>query len=94
MTGIMINTVPRRVQINPEATVIATLREIQSGQIEISKHETISLAEIQSEDIAVSGLFQTILNFRNKGFSDIANGRESPIHAHLFADYRLGGRDG
>lgn len=94
MTGIMINTVPHRVQLDPQATVIATLQEIQSRQIEISKHENISLAEIQSGDIAVSGLFQTILNFRNKGFSDIINGGKMPVRPHLFTDNRPGAHGG
>lgn len=67
MTGMMINTVPRRVILNPEITVLETLRRIQSEQLEISKHETISLIELQSAGIPVSNLLNTILNFWGKG---------------------------
>jgi hypothetical protein len=59
-----INTVARRVILDPEATVIETLRRIQFDQSEISKHEHITLADLLSDGIPVSGLFKTLLNFR------------------------------
>src|ERR1700684_3987045 len=65
MMGITINTVPRRVILNPDATVLDTLRQIQLDQIEISKHENIGLADLQSEGLPASELFRSILNFRN-----------------------------
>ncbi|KAF8580410.1 acetyl-CoA synthetase-like protein [Ramaria rubella] len=93
MTGITMNTVPRRVIRRPEITVLDMLRQIQSDQIEISKHENITLRDLQSEGIAPSGLFKSILNFRN--FPDtelvypkVAN--KDPILTNL----RHGSRDG
>lgn len=71
MTGIMINTVPRRVVLNPEATILEILHRIQSDQLEISRHEAVSLTELQSQGIPVSSMFNTILNFRNRGYSSI-----------------------
>lgn len=91
MTGILINTVPRRVVLNPEVTILETLQRIQSGQLEISKHETVSLAELQSEGIPVSSMFNTILNFRNRGYAAFArddNGEDS-----LFSKPRTDGGD-
>ncbi|KAF8584772.1 CoA-dependent acyltransferase [Ramaria rubella] len=94
MTGITINTVARRVAPNPGATVIDTLRHIQSDQIEMGKHEHITLAELRSEGIPVSGLFKTLLNFRNLP-QDQAVGETSSANAGaLFRKYREGGRDG
>lgn len=93
MTGIMINTVPRRVILNPEATVLETLQQIQSGQLEISKHEIISLAELQSEGIPVFSMFNTILNFRNSGFTQMANYPEYLAEDQLFWKPREESRD-
>lgn len=70
MTGIMINTVPRRVILNPKSTVLDTLLQLQSEQLDISKHESIALAELQSEGISVFNLFNTIFNVRNKIFTE------------------------
>ncbi|KAF8587753.1 amino acid adenylation [Ramaria rubella] len=91
MTGITINTVARRVIHNPETTVLDMLRQVQTGQIEISKHETITLADLESEGIPVSGLFKSLLNFRNLPGADLLEGASSD---RLFAASRDGGRDG
>ncbi|KAF8574906.1 amino acid adenylation [Ramaria rubella] len=93
MTGITINTVPRRVTQNPDATVLETLRHIQSEQIEISKHEHITLADLHSEGIPVSGLFKTILNFRNLASSE-ASGKALPSDAGGLFGMIRNGRDG
>ncbi|KAF8572685.1 CoA-dependent acyltransferase [Ramaria rubella] len=94
MTGITINTVARRVIQDAEATVLDSLRQIQADQIEIGKHETITLAELQAEGIAVSGLFKSILNFRNLPASEIEEGVPSSAEGRLFEERRNGGRDG
>lgn len=93
MTGIMINTVARRVLLNPTVTVLETLQQIQSEQIEISKHESISLAELQAEGVPVSSLFNTILNFRNKGFNKVIEQDGRLAKDSLFAKPRTDGRD-
>lgn len=71
MTGVMINTVPRRVILNPEATILETLQQIQSEQSEISKYENISLAELQSAGIPVSSMFNTLLNFKSERHTNL-----------------------
>jgi hypothetical protein len=65
MAGNTINTVARRVILNPNTPVLETLRAIQSEQIEISKHEHIALVELISQGIPVSSLFRSLLNFTN-----------------------------
>ncbi|KAF8575295.1 acetyl-CoA synthetase-like protein [Ramaria rubella] len=94
MTGITINTVARRVALNPDATVIETLRHIQSDQIEIGKHEHITLADLHSEGIPVSELFKTFLNFRNLPHDQAVDEASSPDAGTLFSKHREGGTDG
>jgi hypothetical protein len=92
MMGITINTVARRVILSPDATVLETLRRIQLDQIEISKHENITLADLLSEGIPVSDLFRSILNFKNLPGDHVAEDVCS-VEDRLFVKYR-GGRDG
>jgi Condensation domain len=94
MTGICINTVARRVILNSAATVLETLRQIQSDQIDISKHENIALSDLQSEGISVSGLFKTILNFRNLPSNQDVDDLSSSTGDSLFAKNRSNARDG
>ncbi|KAF8574904.1 amino acid adenylation [Ramaria rubella] len=94
MTGITINTVARRVTQNPSATVLEFLRHIQSDQIEISKHEHITLADLHSDGISVSELFKTILNFRNIPSNGAVAAPSFSTEGNLFGVVRSGGRDG
>lgn len=87
MTGVMINTVARRVILNPEATVLETLQEIQSDQLEIGKHENVSLTELQSAGIPVSGMFNTLLNFKNKRYTNLGH---SDAGEGVFSTLRTG----
>ncbi|KAF8588133.1 hypothetical protein K439DRAFT_706650 [Ramaria rubella] len=65
MIGTCINTVPRRIILDLKASIIDTLRGIQTDQTDINKHEYITLSEIQSQGIPVSGLFRSLLNILN-----------------------------
>jgi hypothetical protein len=65
MAGNTINTVARRVILKPNTTVLHTLQEIQLEQIEVSKHEHISLADLISQGIPASSFFKSLLNFTN-----------------------------
>lgn len=89
MTGVMINTVPRRVTLNPEDTVLQMLREEQAKQLEISNHESISLAELKSEGILLPEMFHTLLNFKN-AVSTTTGGGNSSMKDLLFAQQRKG----
>ncbi|KAF8581317.1 amino acid adenylation [Ramaria rubella] len=65
LMGNTINTVPRRVVLKPEASVLDTLRKIQLEQYVVSRHEHTALADLIAEEIPVSSLFRTLLNFVN-----------------------------
>ncbi|KAF8588131.1 acetyl-CoA synthetase-like protein, partial [Ramaria rubella] len=65
MIGTCINTVPCRIILDPKASIIDTLRGIQIDQTDINRHEYITLSEIQSQGIPVSGLFRSLLNILN-----------------------------
>lgn len=89
MSGVTINTVARRVIIDPAATVLETLRRIQSEQSEISKYENVSLAELQSAGIPVSSMFNTLLNFKTERHAYLAqNG--GPAGDSIFSKLRIG----
>jgi hypothetical protein len=79
--------------MNPDATVLETLRRIQFDQMEISKHENIALGDLLSEGIPVSGLFQSLLNFRNHVGDQRPIGDNS-TDSSLFDSLRPGSRDG
>lgn len=95
MAGICINTVARRVILKPDASVLQLLQDIQSEQIEISKHEHITLADLISQGMPVSSLFRSLLNFINLPSNQelLASGTRSAVD-HLMRNRRLGGLDG
>jgi hypothetical protein len=65
MAGLCINTVAHRVILDPDASIIDALRNIQVDQINITKHEYITFHDIESHGVPVAGLFRSLLNFRN-----------------------------
>jgi hypothetical protein len=95
MTGHCINTVARRVILNPKASVLDTLRQIQLEQIEISKHEHIALADLMSQGIPVPSLIRSLLNFTNLPVNQerLARG-QATTSGDLLRSRRPGGLDG
>ena len=95
MGGICINTVARRVILKTATSVLDTLREIQLEQVEISKHEHISLADLMSQGIPVSSLFRSLLNFINLPSNQelLSNGASSAVR-HVMSSRRPGSLDG
>lgn len=85
MTGVLINTVPRRVVLNPENTVLETLQRIQAEQLEISKHESVALPALQSAGILVSDMLGTILNFWGHGSVNAMKDEKDLAEDRLFA---------
>jgi hypothetical protein len=79
LTGVTINTIARRVTLNSDVTVLETLRQLQLDQIEISRYENITLADLLSAGIPVSSLFKSLLNFRNS-----PGDQPHPTESHLF----------
>ena len=92
MTGVTINTVARRVILNRDSTVLETLRWTQFDQNEISKYDHITLADLLSDGIPVSGLFKTLLNFAQHVREQKAT-MDNSIDVDLFGNPRSGSRD-
>ncbi|KOP26732.1 peptide synthetase [Hapalosiphon sp. MRB220] len=67
MVGVFINTLPLRMKINAEESLLPWLKQIQTQQHEIRQHEHCPLIEIQkwSEIQPGQPLFESILNFQN-----------------------------
>ena len=87
-----INTVARRVILNRDATVLETLRRIQFDQNEISKYDHITLADLLSDGVPVSGLFKTLLNFAQH-VREQKVAMDSSTDVDLFRNPRSGSRD-
>ncbi|MGH2885607.1 MAG: condensation domain-containing protein, partial [Solirubrobacteraceae bacterium] len=72
ITGIFINTLPVRLDVNSETGVIAWLRELQTTQAESRRFGFVSLAQLHtlSELPAGGQLFDSILVFENYPIND------------------------
>ncbi|HIP97139.1 MAG TPA: amino acid adenylation domain-containing protein, partial [Anaerolineae bacterium] len=67
MVGLLINTLPVRARVSPEASLLAWLRELQTHQVELRQYEYSSLVQIQGWSDVPRGLplFESILVFEN-----------------------------
>ena len=67
MVGLFINTLPVRVQVDPQASLITWLQQLQNQQVEALQYEYSPLLEIQnwSEIPRGANLFEHILVFEN-----------------------------
>ncbi|MBD0386348.1 MAG: amino acid adenylation domain-containing protein [Nostoc sp. C3-bin3] len=67
MLGLFINTLPLRVQVSSDTSVLALLKQIQAQQAEISQYEYSPLVQVQgwSEVPRGMSLFDSILVFEN-----------------------------
>ena len=74
MIGLLINTLPVRVQISPQAMLIPWLKELQRQQVQSRKFEHSSLRSIQAWSELVrtrsQSLFESILVFGNYPLND------------------------
>jgi amino acid adenylation domain-containing protein/non-ribosomal peptide synthase protein (TIGR01720 family) len=68
--GLFINTLPVRVEVPPQATLLSWLEQLQSRQVMMRQYEYVSLAQIQrwSEVPRSMQLFESILSFENYPF--------------------------
>lgn len=75
MVGLFINTLPVRMALSAEDTVVPWLQQIQSQQVESEQFAYTSLADIQSwSDVSSGkGLFDTIVVFENYPMSQVAD---------------------
>jgi non-ribosomal peptide synthase protein (TIGR01720 family) len=67
MVGMFINTLPMRIQIQPDAPVVAWLKQIQRRQLELTQYEYSPLSQVQAWSDIPRGapLFESILVFEN-----------------------------
>ena len=67
IVGLFINTLPRRVRIERDQTVLEWLQQLQSQQIELGQYEHSSLVQVQAWSDVPRGksLFECVLNFGN-----------------------------
>lgn len=67
MIGMFINTLPARIQVDPDAEILPWLKNIQSRQLELRRYEYSPLVEIQGWSDVPKGraLFDTIVVFEN-----------------------------
>ncbi|MGQ0772987.1 MAG: amino acid adenylation domain-containing protein [Pseudonocardiales bacterium] len=91
MVGFFMNTLPVRVRLDPNDTLLQTLERVQNHQAAMTQHQNISLAEIQSLT-GLGDLFDTVTVFENYPDSPqaVANGlRAAVIDAHDAWHYPL-----
>jgi tyrocidine synthetase III len=65
MIGLFINTIPVRIHLNEEISILELLKEVHQRSIEGLDHHYIQLAEVQSASQLGRGLFNHILQFQN-----------------------------
>lgn len=67
MVGLLVNTLPVRIQVDPNTNLIPWLKELQRRQWEMLKYEYSPLIQIRSwsETSPSSPLFQSIMGFEN-----------------------------
>jgi amino acid adenylation domain-containing protein len=70
IVGLFINTVPMRVRVVPDMTVVAWLQQLRSQWIALRDYEHTPLASIQSWSEVADGqpLFESLLNFQDPGW--------------------------
>jgi len=67
MVGVFINTLPVRVRVKPDVTVLEWLREIRAAQLDVRLYEHTPLVRVQAcgEVPRGAGLFESIIVFEN-----------------------------
>ncbi|MCA1681985.1 MAG: condensation domain-containing protein, partial [Actinobacteria bacterium] len=72
MVGMFINTVPTRIQIRDEDTVVSWLQDLQATQVEARRFDFVSLTQLQTLSDLPGGvnLFDSIVVFENYPIND------------------------
>jgi amino acid adenylation domain-containing protein len=81
MVGLFINTLPLRVQIPEDSTLIPWLQRLQAQHLEQEQYAYLSLAAIQQTSDVPAGkrLFESILIFENYPFDAAAEARQRTL---------------
>lgn len=86
MVGLFINTVPVRVNLKDEDTVVSLMLRIQSDNIESFNHQYLPLVKIQSQSTLGRGLFDHIMVFENYPISETIEGSQLGDELTLLAE--------
>jgi amino acid adenylation domain-containing protein len=91
MVGLFINTLPVRVQVNPGATIVEWLKDLQFQQSEARQYEYSPLVQIQgwSDVPRGSSLFETVLVFENYPLEEAAQGQDMTLKVSDFHTFEL-----
>ncbi|MFB2772371.1 amino acid adenylation domain-containing protein [Pelatocladus sp. BLCC-F211] len=96
MVGVLINTVPVRVYVNPEESLVSWLKQLQAQQNQTRQYEQCPFIEIQKWSDIPTGqpLFESIVNFHNYpiNFSkveQVSNLKISNIYNFMHPNYPL-----
>ncbi|HEX6289539.1 MAG TPA: condensation domain-containing protein, partial [Herpetosiphonaceae bacterium] len=78
MIGLFINTLPVRVQVDPQAALLPWLRQMQALQVELRQFEYSPLVQIQGWSDVPRGLplFESIVVFENYPVSDAVQAQD------------------
>ena len=81
MIGLFINTLPVRVRMDAEASVVSWLRELQDQQLEVRQYEYAPLAKVQSWSEIPRGesLFTSLLTFENYPIDKAARQQKATV---------------
>jgi surfactin family lipopeptide synthetase C len=88
MIGLFINTLPVRVDVSPEASLLPWLKELQEQQVEMRRYEYSPLVQVQGLTDVPRGLpmFESLLTFENYPVDHTVTEQDVNLEAH---DYRV-----
>jgi amino acid adenylation domain-containing protein len=86
MVGLLINTLPMRVRVNPEAALIPWLKELRSQWVAMREHEHTSLERVQGWSSVPPGraLFESIVVFDNVELNSMLRAQGGPWSTRNF----------
>ncbi len=89
MVGLLINTVPMRVQVDEATTLGEMLTAVRAQHLTLRDHEFTPLNHIQRWSSVASGtsLFESLLVFENYRFHDALQAEGGNWHTRAVADY-------
>jgi amino acid adenylation domain-containing protein len=97
IVGLLVNTLPARIEVTPGATLLPWLRQIQEHQVRMRKYEYTPLMQLQKWSDVPKGtqLFESILGFENHPIDSSLGTRHAKaelrdvIHYHHATGYAL-----
>lgn len=80
MVGIFINTIPQRIQINSDMTVLELLQKVQSQSNESSRYDYLGLSEINRLSDVGSDLIKILFVYENYYINEAEKSKESTAY--------------